>query len=65
MLSSLSMIGVTFTGSHFTLGTRPKISGYEAALQLYEREAGPHPEKVCHVCFIEKKNMVSRKMVKN
>ena len=32
-------------------GLNPELSGYEAALALYEREAGPKPEKVCHLGF--------------
>ena len=34
-------------------GLDPNLSGYEAALTLYEREAGPQPEKVCHFVFLE------------
>ena len=34
-------------------GLDPKLSGYEAALALYEREVGPKPEKVCHFSFFE------------
>ena len=29
------------------------MSGYEAALALYEREAGPKPKKVGHLVFPE------------
>ena len=32
-------------------GLNPVLSGYEAALALYEREVGPKPEKVCHLFF--------------
>ena len=46
-------------------GLNPGLNGYEAALALYEREAGPKPEKVCHFVFfkhvllmkLDKKNM--------
>ena len=31
----------------------PRLSGYKAALALYEREAGPKPEKVCHFVSFE------------
>ena len=34
-------------------GLEPKLSRYEAALKLYEREAVPKPEKVCHFVFFE------------
>ena len=34
-------------------GLDPKLSGYEAALRLYEREVGPKPEKVCHFVFFK------------
>ena len=34
-------------------GLNPKLSGYKAALALYEREMGPKPEKVCHFVFFE------------
>ena len=34
-------------------GLDPKLSRYEAALKLYEREVGPKPEKVCHFIFFE------------
>ena len=34
-------------------GLDPRLSGYEAALALYDREAGPKPEKVCHLFFFE------------
>ena len=34
-------------------GLDPSVSGYEAALALYEREAGPKPEKACHFVFFE------------
>ena len=34
-------------------GLNPKLSRYEAALALYEREAGLKPEKVCHFVFFE------------
>ena len=32
-------------------GLDPSLSSYEVALALYEREAGPKPEKVCHFFF--------------
>ena len=32
-------------------GLDPNLSGYEATLTLYEREAGLKPEKVCHFVF--------------
>ena len=34
-------------------GLNPGLSRYEATLALYEREAGPKPEKVCHFVFFE------------
>ena len=34
-------------------GLDPGLSGYEVVLALYEREAGPKPEKVCHLVFPE------------
>ena len=34
-------------------GLDPGLSGYEAALALYEREVGPKLEKVCHLAFPE------------
>ena len=33
------------------LGLDPSLSSYEVALALYEREVGPHSEKVCHAHF--------------
>ena len=29
------------------------LSGYQAALALYERQAGKKPKKVCHLVFPE------------
>ena len=34
-------------------GLNPELSGYKAALNLYEREAGPKPKKVHHFVFFE------------
>ena len=34
-------------------GLDPNLSGYRAALTLYEREVGLQPEKVCHFGFLE------------
>ena len=32
-------------------GLNAELSGYVVTLELYEREAGPKPEKVCHFVF--------------
>ena len=34
-------------------GLDPGLSGYQAALALYDREMGKKPEKVCHLVFLE------------
>ena len=34
-------------------GLDPKLSGYEAALALYEWGVEKKPEKVCHLIFLE------------
>ena len=34
-------------------GLDPNLSGYKAALTLYEREVGLQLEKVCHFGFLE------------
>ena len=48
------MFAVKFMSFHIILGIGPKYFWVEAALHLYEKEAGPHPEKVCHFCYLEK-----------
>ena len=48
----LSKIYGVISPSYFFLmslqGLDPSLSGYEVAIALYKREAGPKPEKACH-----------------
>ena len=50
-ISSSIMIVKFIEPPLFSQGLGSNILGYEVALCLYEREAGPHPKKAHHVCF--------------